>query len=383
MRPTQKTLFTLLPLLLLFQRCNNPSPSANDITIGKVDDIHSTILNEQRTVWIHVPEKHSENDSLKYPVIYLLDGDAHFKSVVGLMDRLSDGSAVCPKAIVVAILNTNRPRDLTPTHVTSRKKDDLRTQASGGGERFTQFLSEELIPYIEKNYPAANDRMLIGHSLGGLMVINTLIKHPHLFNKYLAIDPSLWWDEWKLLKESTDDLLQQNYQGKSLYVAIANTVPIDTLTAQQDTSESTTHYRAITHFVHMLRNEPPQGLDWRAQFYPNENHGSVALISELDALRFLFRKIPIQLETAAMKAFEGRYKHQFEKGVDSFLDVVAEDGLLVVKESWAAYPMKFSPINSSEFYCFQKDFPITFKRNQDGEVSELVAFKTDVWKKVQ
>ena len=383
MRPTQERIFTLLAVLFLFTRCNNQVPSDNDISIGKVEEIHSAVLNEKRTVWIHVPERHRESDSLKYPVIYLLDGDAHFKSVVGLIDRLSGGSAIAPKAIVVAILNTNRPRDLTPTQVKSRNEKDRRAQASGGGERFTQFLSDELIPHIEKNYPAANDRMLIGHSLGGLMVINTLVKHPHLFNKYLAIDPSLWWDEWKLLKGSTHALQQQNYQGKSLYVAIANTVPIDTLTAQQDTSEATTHYRAITHFVHMLRNEPPQGLDWRAQFYPDENHGSVALVSELDALRFLFRKIPIKLETAAMKAFEGRYKHQFEKGVDSFLDVVAKDGLLVVKESWAAYPMKFSPINSSEFYCFQKDFPITFKRNQSGEVSELVAFNTDVWKKVQ
>lgn len=383
MRPTQKTLFALLPLLLMFHRCNSPAPSSKSISIGKIEHIHSTILNEQRTIWIHVPEKHGGSDSLKYPVIYLLDGDAHFKSIVGLIDRLSDGSAICPKAIVVAILNTNRPRDLTPTHVASRNEKDRRAQSSGGGERFTQFLSEELIPHIEKNYPAAKDRMLIGHSLGGLMVINTLVKHPHLFNKYLAIDPSLWWDEWKLLKGSTDYLLQQKYQGKSLYVAIANTVPIDTLTAQQDTSEATTHYRAITHFVHMLRTAPPHGLDWRAQFYPEENHGSVALVSELDALRFLYRKIPIKLSAAAMKEYEGRYKHQFENGVDSFLDVKAEEDYLVVKESWATYPMKFNAIKTSEFYCFQKDFPITFQRNQDGEVSELVAFNTDVWKKVQ
>jgi uncharacterized protein len=383
MRPTQPTIFTLLSMLFMLPGCNNPAPSANDISIGRVEVIHSTILNENRTVWIHVPEEHRKSDSLKYPVIYLLDGDAHFKSVVGLIDRLSDGSAIAPKAIVVAVLNTNRPRDLTPTNVKSRNEKDRRAQASGGGERFTQFLSEELIPHIEKHYPAANDRMLIGHSLGGLLVINTLIRHPHLFNKYLAIDPSLWWDDWKLIKESTHALQQQNYKEKSLYVAIANTVPIDTLTAQQDTSESTTHYRAITHFVNMLRNDPPRGLDWRARFYPDENHGSVALASELDALRFLYRKIPIKLETEALKAFEGRYKHQFENGVDSFLDVVAEDGVLVVKESWATYPMKFSPIKSSEFYCFQKDFPITFQRNKEGEVSELVAFNTDVWKKVR
>jgi pimeloyl-ACP methyl ester carboxylesterase len=224
--------------------------------------------------------------------------------------------------------------------------------------------------------------MLIGHSLGGLMVINTLIKHPQLFNKYLAIDPSLWWDDLKLLKESEHALQQQTFEGKSLYVSIANTVPMDTLAAQRDTSESTAHFRAIMNFVGMLRKNSPRGLDWRAQFYPEDNHGSVALVSELDALRFLYRKIPIRLAPEALKAFEGRYKHQFEKGVDSFLDVVADGDLLMVKESWSTYPMKFSPISNTEFYCFQKSFPMAFKRNEAGEVSELVAFNTDVWTKV-
>lgn len=383
MNSSPKTIFPLPSLLFLLACCNHQSPSGNDISIGKIEKIHSTILKEDRTLWIHVPGEQRAGDSLKYPVIYLMDGDSHFKSVVGLIDRMSNGSSISPKAIVVAIPNTNRPRDLTPTHVVSKREDDQRAQASGGGERFTQFLAEELIPYIEKNYPASDDRMLIGHSLGGLMVINTLVKHPQLFNKYLAIDPSLWWDDRKLLKESEHAFRQQTFQGKSLYLSIANTVPMDTLTAQRDTSESTSHFRAIMNFVGMLRKDPPRGLDWRAQFYPKENHGSVVLVSELDALQFLYRKIPIKLELAALKLFEGRYKHQFEKGVDSFLDVVAEDDVLVVKESWSEYPMKFSPISTTEFYCFQKSFPMSFKRNEDGEVSQLVAFNTDVWTKVR
>ena len=298
------------------------------------------------------------------------------------MHRMSSESSICPRAVIVAILNTNRARDFTPTHVNPGKSQDTRRAASGGGERFTRFLEEELIPHIEKNYPASNERLLIGHSLGGLLVINTLIKHPHLFDKYLAIDPSLWWDDWKLIRESEQVLKDHDFAGKSLYVAIAKTVPIDTVLALQDTSQSTSHFRAITQFVGTLK-KTPHGLDWHSRFYPEENHGSVALVSELDALRFLYRKIPIKIERAALKLFEGRYKHQFEKGVDSFLDVVAEDNLLMVKESWSAFPMKFSPIDSSEFYCFQKDFPMTFKTDKDGEVSELVAFNTDVWKKVR
>jgi predicted alpha/beta superfamily hydrolase len=114
--------------------------------LENIERIHSAILNENRTVWIHVPQEHKAGDSLKYPVIYLLDGDSHFKPVVGLIDRMSNGSSMSPKAIVVAILNTNRARDLTPTRVVSKREQDRRAQSSGGGERFTQFLADELIP---------------------------------------------------------------------------------------------------------------------------------------------------------------------------------------------------------------------------------------------
>ncbi|HEX3386461.1 MAG TPA: alpha/beta hydrolase-fold protein, partial [Mucilaginibacter sp.] len=88
--------------------------------------------------------------------------------------------------------NTNRMRDLTPTNVPPDK-------SSGGGEKFTDFIKTELMPHIDSIYPTASYKMLIGHSLGGLMAINTLINHPEMFNAYVAIDPSMWWDDRKLL----------------------------------------------------------------------------------------------------------------------------------------------------------------------------------------
>jgi uncharacterized protein len=88
-------------------------------TIGTVDTLHSRILKESRIVWIHLPTSARDN-KMKYPVVYLMDGDKNFTGVVGMIDLLSsvNGNAFWPEMIVVGILNTDRKRDLTPTKVT-------------------------------------------------------------------------------------------------------------------------------------------------------------------------------------------------------------------------------------------------------------------------
>ena len=179
------------------------------IVIGKTDSIQSKILGEQRKIWVHVPNGVNE----KYPVVYVLDGNGHFSSVVGMIQQLSttNGNTMCPKMIVVGIPNTDRTRDLTPTPIDPRVDTDPPNvtladttfyKTSGGGEKFIAFIEKELMPHIEANYPTAPYKMLIGHSFGGLAVMQTFVHHTDLFNSYICIDPSMWWDKEKLLKET-------------------------------------------------------------------------------------------------------------------------------------------------------------------------------------
>ena len=370
---TSVSLFILVGLL----SCKRDKPS-NVISIGQVETIHSRILDEDRTVWVHIPEDNPP-DSVKYPVLYLMDGSANFKSVVGLMHHLStaQGNMICPKMIIVAILNTQRTRDLSTTEM---KSWDEKT---GGGEAFTKFIAEELIPFIEQNYPATNQRTLVGHSLGGLMVINTLVKHGDLFEKYLAIDPSLWWDDQRSLHEYQHALARSNFKGRSLFIGIANTINMDTLVALQDTTQSTAHFRAINSFLATLRQSKTNGLDWQAKYYPDEHHGTVPLINEYDGFHFLYRKIPIKMEMGELKPFEGRYTAQFRAGEDLFLDIVAKEDFLSVTESWRKVEMTFRPVGKNEFYNSREKFSLQFRTNSNGAPFELVAFGRDVWKKVE
>ena len=190
----------------------------NKIEIGTIDSITSKVLNEERKIWVHIPRSAQYASGFakqKYPVVYVLDGDAHFSSIVGIIEQLSEinGNTNCPEMIVVGIPNTNRTRDLTPTHSTIELpfvNKDL-SDNSGGGENFALFLEKELLPYIESKYPAAPYKTLIGHSFGGLTVMNILTSHTQLFNAYIAIDPSMWWDHQQFLKETKKKFLVQSF----------------------------------------------------------------------------------------------------------------------------------------------------------------------------
>ncbi len=270
----------LVGLIVVFL-CSCKHPDSGDIDIGKTEHLHSNILGEDRKFFVHVPD----NDlSRHYPVVYLLDGDAHFSSVTGMIDQISEsnGNTACPPMIVVGIPNTVRMRDLTPT----RGKDSL----SGGGEAFTSFLEKELIPYIDAHYPTAPYRMLIGHSLGGLMVMNTLVHHTSLFNAYIAIDPSMWWDKQHLLKECDTAFIPDRFKGRTLYLGIANTMPtdLDTSRVRRDTTEATIHIRSILQLTDILRRNGQDGLRWSYAYHPDDNHGLVPLITEYEGLRFIF-----------------------------------------------------------------------------------------------
>lgn len=258
------------------------------IVPGRIDTVYSGILNEKRPVWIYTPAFDTSYFSKPgYPVLYVLDGDGYFLSLVTMIRQLAviNGNTVFPEMIIVGIPNTpgHRTRDLTPS---ASAFDPL----SGGGEAFTAFMEKELIPYIDKNYATAPYRTLIGHSFGGLMVINTLLKHTDLFSSYVAIDPSMFYDHDLLLKQAAGILQQKNFKGRSLFLGIANTMNpgMDTLTVRKDTSEITHHIRSILKLSDDLKRYPSGQLRWSNKYYPDDDHASVPLIAEYDALRFIF-----------------------------------------------------------------------------------------------
>ena len=270
------------------------------LTIGTVDSLKSTILSgETRKYLVYTPPSYSDTvyTPQRYPVLYLLDGDAHFHSVTGIIQILGTGvnaTYAIPEMIVVAIPNTNRLRDMSPTKVTTGLdgKPAPGMASSGGMGNFLGMIKTELIPAIEGKYRTLPYRVFVGHSLGGITVIQALYTMPETFNAYIAIDPSLWWDNKVLLRQAKDHLNKANYyKGKSLFLGQANTMRADDTTTNQ-------HFNAMLQFNEVVRDYNTSGLRFGYKYYPDDDHGSVPLITEYDALRFIFDGYRINLGRA-------------------------------------------------------------------------------------
>ena len=261
------------------------------IVIGHMDSLRSEILDETRNIWVHVPDEAAGAIYGKstYPVLYLLDGPGHFHAVTGLLNNLGQ-NAIVPRMVVVAIPNTDRTRDLTPSHVDVMFGDSTFARTSGGGDKFMEFMEKELIPYVEGKYPVTGYRTFVGHSFGGLTAIYALFSHPELFSNYVAIDPSMWWDDWLLVRETDAVLEGPTLEGKALFLGMANTMEegMDIDRVREDTAQSSNHIRSILSFIEKLESKEDSPLEFGWKYYEDDDHGSVPLITEYDALRFLF-----------------------------------------------------------------------------------------------
>ncbi len=291
-------LMRVLPLLLLAVLPvpgNAQERYAEAIHIGAVDSVWSAELDEHRPFLVYTPPSYDAPASTqRYPVLYVLDGNAHFHSVSGLVQILStgvNGTYAIPEMIVVALPNTDRTRDLTPTRpATDFEGNPTPPEAtSGGNEAFFSFLEDELIPHIESRFRTMPYRVFVGHSLGGITALNALYTMPETFDAYVAIDPSLWWDDRVLLRKAKDHFSTARLSGKVLYVAQANTV-------QPDATEPNQHFSAITQFDAVMRAYDQSGIRYAFRYYDDDDHGSVPLIAEYDALRFIFGdyRVPLQ-----------------------------------------------------------------------------------------
>lgn len=252
-----------------------------DISIGKKQVLHSRVLKEERRIWVYTPSMTagSASPAKRYPVLYLLDGDAHFYATVGIIQQLSqaNGNGVLPEMIVVAIENTNRLRDLVPAADLDKTNP------------FINFLSSELIPYIDKNYNTAPYKLIVGHSLGGLTVIDMLTRSHSIFNAYIAIDPSMWYDNERFLKHTIARFPKQDMNGKRLFVGTANTLPggMTMEKLKMERSNETKHIRSILELNEFLKTNM-NGLLFSEKYYATERHNTVPLVTEYDGLKFIF-----------------------------------------------------------------------------------------------
>lgn len=173
------------------------SSAAAPLAIGDTWTIASTALGETRRINVYVPAGIPAGTPL--PVLYMPDGGMleDFLHVAGLL-QVGAGNGTVRPFLLVGIENTQRRRDLTgPTEVA---KDRRIAPVVGGSQAYRDFIRKELMPEVEKRYRVTQEKAIVGESLAGLFVVETLALEPDLFDTYIAIDPSLWWNDGRLAK---------------------------------------------------------------------------------------------------------------------------------------------------------------------------------------
>jgi len=247
--------------------------SKSPLTIGEVVNLDSNILSESRTLNIYLPENYKASDTLKYPVIYVLDGSLNedFLHVVGLV-QFFNLQMNMPKTIVVGIANIDRKRDFTFPTIDKKLKKDFPT--TGGSRKFIDFLEKEVQPYINANYKTNAQKMLIGQSLGGLLATEILFKKPTLFTDYIIVSPSLWWDNETLLKDAKMFMGAHHKMPVNVYVSVG--------------TEGEIMEREAKTLAELLKNSGKPNLKVEFLFLPKENHATILHQSVNDTFKLMF-----------------------------------------------------------------------------------------------
>ncbi len=242
---------------------------AEPIVIGETLTFRSNTLNEDRTVLVYTPPGYDGSTAI-YPVLYLLDGDAHFHHTTGILDFLSRTGNMS-QMIVVALPNTDRTRDLTPVTATDTANN---FPTAGGADNFLAFIADELKPYIDENYRTAPYNVLVGHSFGGLFAVYALLTRPEVFNAYVSISPTLWWNDGLLVEEVESFFANHPESDRFLYYTMGN--------------EGGAMLSSAWAFAAALPDPAPASLAWEFALMEEETHGSIPHRTTYRALELLY-----------------------------------------------------------------------------------------------
>lgn len=303
--------------------------------VVNIDQAHqrtfrSEIVSQEYRLLVSLPRDY-ENSTKSYPVIYLLDAQWDFTTLVSLYGQLNfDGDI--PELIIVGITwggekpnqSQLRIRDFSPTRVEA-------FPGSGGGEKFLDFFKTELIPFIAKEYRSSDQRILMGSSLGGLFTMYALFKEPTLFNAYLATAVAAYWDDEVLLEYAK---VYANSSEVKTHTKVYSAV------GQLDSLESSIH-KVISY----LDKETPSGLELNYETFPNIGHSAIKSVGNLSGLQYLFAKKEISLNKKQLEQFAGLYEGA--GGIKVKVEV-ENNSLMITNPSGSKD--RFSPMSDSTFF---------------------------------
>lgn len=249
---------------------------AAPLAVGETFMLTSRVLGETRRINVYVPARPADQADKPLPVLYMPDGGLgeDFLHVAGLV-QVSVGNGTMRPFLLVGIENTERRRDMTgPTDSAEDRKIAPRV---GGSAAFRTFIRTELMPSIKARYRTTGETAIVGESLAGLFVVETFLREPDLFDTYIALDPSLWWNDRRLVTGAREQLQSRSPKTKALYLASSAEPELALLVRQ---------------FADVLQAGALPSLQWHYVPMPEESHATIYHPAALRAFRTLFKPAP-------------------------------------------------------------------------------------------
>ncbi|WP_338576403.1 alpha/beta hydrolase-fold protein [Brevundimonas olei] len=249
-----------------------PAVAETPIVIGRSYALPSAVMGQTREINVWLPPGYAESGQT-YPVLYVLDGgqDQDFHHISGIA-QLGTIVGTTRDVIVVGVASVDRRNELALP--TEDAELIARYPTQGHSDRFRRFIGEEVQPFIESRLRASGETALMGESLAGLFVVETFLKEPQMFDAYVAVSPSLWWDGGRLAQQSGAHLRDHSNDPRTLILTLGDEgemmqAPMDVLTAN-------------------LRDHALPGVKWDFTPRPAESHATIYHGAALDAFRRLY-----------------------------------------------------------------------------------------------
>lgn len=339
------------------------------ITFGTRFEIDSKHLGEKRAITIVIPESHQVDAGQRYPVLYCLDGESHFKAAAGTVGWLSGAAKAIPEVILAAIENTPGKR----TYDMGAVAND-----SGRNAAFVKFLEEELVPHIDQAYPTQPFRVLFGHSLAGRFVVQMMARNKRVFQAYLAASPYFVIDNGSSIEKLPERLKAHKDEFTFLYASLGDEPGLQT------------HFEA---FAKTLEASAPKRMVWKTMALPGEGHMTTPGPTLHRGLMALFKDQNLDPESetmkqgvAAIKAYYQRlskekygYEVSPETAVTNFGLLTAQGGDLsgaieILKANATAFPKSWQ-VHLSLSRVLEAGSQLALSLEAAEEARELAAYQ--------
>lgn len=284
------------------------------IVIGSAHRIQSTVYDDEQLITVRLPRGYADDSERRYPVVFSVDGGPNqdFELLSGIAAEAEFSTSFEP-FILIGVRTTDRYSQLTPEWQRGDRQKLIDAFGGrivpGGAETFRRYLEQDVIPWATTRYRTGR-KTLTAVSLGGLFVIDTFLDQPDMFDDYIALTPSVWWDDGRIVDEAASKIASQGPSDRRIYFTMG------------DEGVGTRSGRWLETLVAAFETETPEGLKWAfVDRSDSEEHRTMALTGWLDAFRTLYLTpsrtgipLPLIYDGGEVPAYSTRAKANIDAG---------------------------------------------------------------------